>query len=46
MLDKSQINYEIHDNGMLAIVLPLKEWRHYLEDAAHPINVFTYHKNI
>ena len=34
-------NYKIHDTEMLAIVRALKEWRHYLEGAHHPIEIWT-----
>jgi transposase InsO family protein len=39
-------NYEIHDTEMLAIVRALEEWRHYLEGARHPVEVWTDHKNL
>ena len=39
-------NYEIHDTEMLAIVRGLEEWRHYLEGARHPIEIWTDHKNL
>jgi len=39
-------NYEIHDTEMLAIVRALEEWRHYLEGARHPIEIWTDHKNL
>jgi hypothetical protein len=42
----TKINYEIHDKEMLAIVSAFKEWRRYLKGAAHPISVFTNHKNL
>jgi hypothetical protein len=45
-MDKAKINYEIHDKEMLAIVSAFKEWRRYLEGAAHPISVFTDHKKL
>jgi hypothetical protein len=45
-LDKARINYEIHDKDMLAIVSAFMAWRRYLEDAAHPISVFTDHMNL
>jgi hypothetical protein len=34
-------NYEIHDTEMLAIIRGLEEWRHYLEGARHPIEIWT-----
>lgn len=45
-MDKAEINYEIHDKEMLAIVAGFKQWRRYLEGASHPIEVFTDHKNL
>jgi hypothetical protein len=39
-------NYEIHDTEMLAIIRGLEEWRHYLEGARHPIEIWTNHKNL
>jgi hypothetical protein len=44
-MDKAEINYEIHNKEMLAGVSAFQEWRHYLTGAAHPISVFTDHKN-
>jgi len=32
-MDKAEINYEIHDKEMLAVVSAFKEWRRYLEGA-------------
>jgi hypothetical protein len=31
---------------MLAIIRGLKEWRHYLEGAHHPVEIWTDHKNL
>ncbi len=45
-MDSAERNYEIHDKEMLAIVCSFKEWRRYLEGAAHQINIFTDHKNL
>jgi hypothetical protein len=45
MMDKVEINYEIHDKQMLMIVSAFKEWRRYLDGSTHPISVFTNHKN-
>jgi hypothetical protein len=39
-------NYEIHDTEMLAIIRGLEEWRHYLEGACHPVEIWTDHKNL
>jgi hypothetical protein len=45
-LSTVQRNYKIHDTEMLAIVQALEEWRHYLEGARHPIEIWTDHKNL
>jgi hypothetical protein len=42
----TELNYDIHDKEMLAIVLSFKEWRRYLESAEHSILVFSDHKNL
>jgi len=39
-------NYEIHDKEMLAIICALEEWRHFLEGAWHPVEIWTDHKNL
>ena len=39
-------NYEIHDVEMLAIIRSLEAWRHFLEGANHPIEIWTDHKNL
>ena len=39
-------NYEIHDKEMLAIIHTLEEWRHFLEGAQHPVEIWTDHKNL
>jgi len=39
-------NYEIHDKEMLAIIHTLEEWRHFLEGARHPVEIWTDHKNL
>jgi hypothetical protein len=45
-LNPVEWNYEIHDTEMLAIIQGLEEWRHYLEGARHPIEIWTNHKNL
>jgi hypothetical protein len=45
-MDKAEINYKIHDKEMLVIVSAFKDWRSYLEGAAHPVSVFTNHEII
>jgi len=39
-------NYEIHDKEMLAIIHALEEWRHFLEGARHPVEIWTDYKNL
>jgi len=39
-------NYEIHNKEMLAIVRALEEWRHFLEGARFPVEIWTDHKNL
>ena len=39
-------NYEIHDKEMFAIICALEEWRHFLEGAQHPVEIWTDHKNL
>jgi hypothetical protein len=35
----AQINYEVHDKELLAIVDSFEQWRHFLEGSLHPILV-------
>jgi len=44
-LSDPELNYEIYDKEMLAIVEAFKHWRAYLEGSAD-ILVYTYHKNL
>ena len=39
-------NYEIHDKELLAIIRALEEWRHFLEGAQHPVEIWSDHKNL
>jgi len=45
-LSSMEQNYEIHDKEMLAIICVLEEWRHFLEGATHPVEIWTDHKNL
>jgi len=45
-LSSVEQNYEIHDKEMLAIIRALEEWRHFLEGATHPVEIWTNHKNL
>jgi transposase InsO family protein len=42
----AEINYEIHDKELLAIVDAFKHWRRYCEGAIHQIHVFSDHQNL
>ena len=42
----AELNYPIYDKELLAVVETFKQWRVYLEGAAHPISVFSDHKNL
>ena len=41
-----EINYEIYDKELLAIVDSFQEWCHLLEGATHQVTVYTDHKNL
>ncbi len=45
-LSPAERNYDIGNFKLLAIKLPLEEWRHWLEGAQHPFTVITDHKNL
>jgi len=45
-LSSVERNYEIHDKEMLAIIRALEKWRHFLEGATHPVEIWTDHKNL
>ena len=42
----AELNYDIYDKELLAIVECFRLWRHYLEGAKHTIQVFTDHNNL
>jgi hypothetical protein len=42
----AEINYEIHDKELLAIVDSFKHWRRYCEGAVHQVQVFSDHQNL
>jgi len=45
-LQPAEINYEIHDKELLAIVDAFKHWRCYCKGAAHQVQVFSDHQNL
>jgi hypothetical protein len=42
----AEINYEIYDKELLAIIDAFEEWYHLLEEAQHTTTVYTDHKNL
>ncbi|RYN78876.1 hypothetical protein AA0119_g13535, partial [Alternaria tenuissima] len=45
-LQSAELNYEVYDLELLAIVYCFKQWRHYLEGAQQTIQVLTDHNNL
>jgi len=45
-LTDAELNYEIHDKKLLVIVDSFKQWRVYLKEFRHQIQVYTDHKNL
>ncbi len=45
-LSATERNYEIYDKELLAIMLALSEWRHYLMGAAKDVEIWTDHQNL
>jgi len=42
----AEINYEIHDKELLAIVDAFKHWQRYCEGATHQVQVYSDHQNL
>ena len=45
-LTTTERNYEIYDKELLAIMLTLSEWRHYLMGATEEVEIWTDHQNL
>jgi len=45
-LTSAEINYQVYDKELLAIITAFEQWRLYLARAQHQIQVLTYHKNL
>jgi len=43
---QAEINYEIHDKELLAVVDAFKEWRWYCEGATHQVQVYSDHQTL
>ena len=39
-------NYDIYDRELLAVILALTEWKHYLQGTPFAISIITNHKNL
>ena len=44
--EDAEINYEIHDKELLALVNSFAQWTHFLEGSSHQIAVLSDHKNL
>ncbi|SAL96256.1 hypothetical protein [Absidia glauca] len=42
----AEVNYDVYDKEMLAIIDSFKQWRHYLEGSPHQTVVLTDHRNL
>jgi len=45
-LNKAESNYTIYDKELLAIITAFDVWRHHLEGAKYPVQIYTDHKNL
>ncbi len=45
-LTEAELNYEIHNKKLFAIINSFKQWRVYLKESRHQIQVYTNHKNL
>ena len=45
-LSPAEKNYDVGNRELLAVVLALQEWRHWLEGSTHPFIVWSDHKNL
>lgn len=42
----AEMNYDVHDKELLALVVAFQEWHHYCHGAKHTITVLTDHQNL
>jgi hypothetical protein len=45
-LSPAELNYDVHDKELLAIVAACEQWRVYLEGSTHQVQIWTDHKNL
>jgi len=46
VMTSTEMNYDIYDKELLAIIFALEEWRCYLMDAKEKFKILTDHKNL
>ena len=46
MFSLTEGNYDIYDRELLAVILALTEWKHYLQGTPFAVSVITDHKNL
>ena len=42
----SEINYEVHDKELLAVVDSFEQWHHFLKGSPHQVIIHSDHKNL
>src|SRR5690606_2189793 len=42
----AEMNYQVYDKELIAIVCAFKHWRHYLEFSSQSTTIFTDHRNL
>jgi hypothetical protein len=45
-LTSAEINYQVYDKELLAIITTFKQWRRYLAGVQHRVQILTDHKNL
>ena len=45
-MSPAELNYEIYDKELLAVVEAMRQWRVYLEGSKYIVQVYTDHKNL
>ncbi|KAE8236440.1 hypothetical protein A4X06_0g9551, partial [Tilletia controversa] len=45
-MSPAELNYDVHDKELLAVVSVVKSWRHFLESCHAPFDVLVDHKNL
>jgi hypothetical protein len=45
-MDKGELEYEIYNKKILAIISAFKEWHHYFEGAYYIITIFSDYQNL